>query len=405
MIGNEPNLGRFWFPTFNAERYDRVGGDLRGGARGELRRAEGGQPEHRRDRPRGRRRAATTARARRGTRSRRCASSRPSATHTARAAARSRSWTTSRCIRTRSSTRIRRTRAAPWPNVGRRRTSTARSRRSGTRFNGTAQPTFEEAGVQRAQSGAPVQVDARRGGLADGHARACAGYFGSENTADRRRGDAGAVLQAVVQRYACDPHVAALLFFHWIDEADRDRLPERRYRAPTDDEARGERGEGRDRDRLPGAAVAVAALDEGRRRDARRGSRRPATSSRSRRTRTRRSTATRRRRSRRSSGEAHRSSASTVKGRSRRTLSTGHQVQRHQAARTRARTTTAVKITAVAQPARRRDAEEGTEADRRRRTAATTDGLKRVAVISDTHLPRASRRLPARCVELCRAPT
>jgi hypothetical protein len=30
--------------------------------------------------------------------------------------------------------------------------------------------------------------------------------------------------KSIVRRYACDPRVAALLFFHWIDEADRDRL-------------------------------------------------------------------------------------------------------------------------------------------------------------------------------------
>jgi hypothetical protein len=54
--------------------------------------------------------------------------------------------------------------------------------------------------------------------------RGLAGYFGSETTPPIDEATQARYYKSVVERYACDPHVAALLFFHWIDEADRDRL-------------------------------------------------------------------------------------------------------------------------------------------------------------------------------------
>ena len=54
--------------------------------------------------------------------------------------------------------------------------------------------------------------------------RGMAGYFGSENTPPVDEATQARYYKSIVQRYACDSHVAALFFFHWIDEADRDRM-------------------------------------------------------------------------------------------------------------------------------------------------------------------------------------
>jgi hypothetical protein len=54
--------------------------------------------------------------------------------------------------------------------------------------------------------------------------RGLPGYVGTENTPTIDEATQAAYYKQVIQRYACDNHVAALLFFHWIDEADRDRL-------------------------------------------------------------------------------------------------------------------------------------------------------------------------------------
>jgi hypothetical protein len=111
---------------------------------------------------------------------------------------------------------------APWPQV-----SVANLDRAEQAFwdgfNGTAQPTFEEAGLQRAQSGAPVKWLLDEAGWQT-DTRGMAGYFGSENTPTIDEATQAQYYRQVIQRYACDNHVAALLFFHWIDEADRDRL-------------------------------------------------------------------------------------------------------------------------------------------------------------------------------------
>jgi hypothetical protein len=111
---------------------------------------------------------------------------------------------------------------APWPQV-----SVANLDRAEQAFwdgfNGTAQPTFEEAGVQRAQSGAPVRWLLDEAGWQT-DTRGLPGYFGTENTPTIDEATQALYYKQVIQRYACDNHVGALLFFHWIDEADRDRL-------------------------------------------------------------------------------------------------------------------------------------------------------------------------------------
>lgn len=101
VIGNEPNLGNFWFPTYNANK------TIASAATYEAALAASYDALKAVDQnidviglavsPKG-----DDRRARRATRFHRCASSKRSATHTGRAAGRSRSWTTSRFIPTRS---------------------------------------------------------------------------------------------------------------------------------------------------------------------------------------------------------------------------------------------------------------------------------------------------------------
>jgi hypothetical protein len=88
-------------------------------------------------------------------------------------------------------------------------------------FKGTAQPTFQESGARNAQGAVRWILD-EAGWQTD--TRKLPGYFGNENTPPVDEAAQARYYKSIVQRYACDPHVAALLFFHWIDEADRDRL-------------------------------------------------------------------------------------------------------------------------------------------------------------------------------------
>jgi hypothetical protein len=112
---------------------------------------------------------------------------------------------------------------ALWPNVGVPNLDRA-EQAFWDAFNGTAQPTFQESGPQQTQDGAPPVrwILDEAGWQTD--TRNLPGYFGSENTPPVDEATQARYYKSVVQRYACDPHVAALLFFHWIDEADRDRL-------------------------------------------------------------------------------------------------------------------------------------------------------------------------------------
>jgi hypothetical protein len=87
-------------------------------------------------------------------------------------------------------------------------------------FNGTGQPTFAEDGVSAAafvkwildETGWQTNTDNRPG------------YFGAENTKTVDEATQAAYYTDIVNRYQCDPHVSMLMFFHWIDEADRGRL-------------------------------------------------------------------------------------------------------------------------------------------------------------------------------------
>ncbi len=112
---------------------------------------------------------------------------------------------------------------AAWPNV-----SVANLDRAQQAFwdgfNGTAQPTFAESGLSLTQASAPPVrwILDEAGWQTD--TRGLPGYFGNENTPPVDESTQGRYYKSVVQRFACDSRVAALFFFHWIDEADRDRL-------------------------------------------------------------------------------------------------------------------------------------------------------------------------------------
>jgi hypothetical protein len=100
-------------------------------------------------------------------------------------------------------------------------------------FHGTAQPTFAESGVHNGHSAAPpVRWILDEAGWQTG-TRGLPGYFGHENTPTITEATQARYYRSVVQRYVCDPRVAALLFFHWIDEGDRDRFQTGLVRADT----------------------------------------------------------------------------------------------------------------------------------------------------------------------------
>jgi hypothetical protein len=110
----------------------------------------------------------------------------------------------------------------PWPNVGVANLDRAQQA-FWDGFNRTAQPTFQESGGKNAQNTSAVRWILDEAGWQT-DTRNLPGYFGNENTPPVDEATQARYYKTIVQRYSCDPHVAALLFFHWIDEGDRDRL-------------------------------------------------------------------------------------------------------------------------------------------------------------------------------------
>ena len=111
---------------------------------------------------------------------------------------------------------------ASWPNVGVPNLDRAQQA-FWDGFKGTAQPTFQESGARKAQVPPAVRWILDEAGWQT-DTRKLPGYFGNENTPPVDEAAQARYYKSIVRRYACDQHVAALLFFHWIDEADRDRL-------------------------------------------------------------------------------------------------------------------------------------------------------------------------------------
>jgi hypothetical protein len=107
-----------------------------------------------------------------------------------------------------------------WPNVGVVNLDRAQQA-FWDAFNGTAQPTFQEPGSRSAQSTAPfVRWILDEAGWQT-NTQDLPGYDGTENVPTIDEATQARYHAAIVSRVACDPHVAARLFFHWIDEASR----------------------------------------------------------------------------------------------------------------------------------------------------------------------------------------
>jgi hypothetical protein len=86
-------------------------------------------------------------------------------------------------------------------------------------FKGTAQPDLpgERAPGDAQHVGPAVRWFLDEAGWQT-DTRKLSGYSGKENTPPVDEAAQARYYKSIVQRYACDPHVAALLFFHWIDE-------------------------------------------------------------------------------------------------------------------------------------------------------------------------------------------
>ena len=92
-------------------------------------------------------------------------------------------------------------------------------------FHGTAQPTFQETGARTSSTGAGgfIQWVFDESGWQT-YTSNLAAYTGSENTQTVDESTQAQYYAELIGRYSCDPRVQMLLFFHWIDESDRDRL-------------------------------------------------------------------------------------------------------------------------------------------------------------------------------------
>jgi len=91
-------------------------------------------------------------------------------------------------------------------------------------FHGTGQPLFMENGPRASASGGPfVQWVFDESGWQT-YTSNFAAYVGSENTRTVSEETQAQYYAEIIGRFSCDPRVSMLLFFHWIDEYDRDRL-------------------------------------------------------------------------------------------------------------------------------------------------------------------------------------
>ena len=110
----------------------------------------------------------------------------------------------------------------PWPNAG--IPNLARVKQAvWDAFHGTAQPTFEEAGMPRG----PVRTLKLRlnevgwqVGIPPAHRGA---YHGKESVVTTDEGNQAAIYGNLIPLLACDPAVKSALFFNLIDEANLDR--------------------------------------------------------------------------------------------------------------------------------------------------------------------------------------
>src|SRR3954462_13704194 len=222
VVGNEPNLGRFWFPTFNADgsiasaaTYEAAlaaSYDALKAVRSEIDVIGIAVSPRGDDRPGSARNTISPVRFIKavGDAYRKSRRTRPIMDNAG-------------LHPYPSSNTYGPTRGASWPNVSVPNLDRAQQA-FWDGFHATAQPTFQESAAGNAQPAGPAVrwVLDEAGWQTD--TRTLPGYFGTENTPPVDEAAQARYYQQTVQRYACDPHVAALLFFHWIDEADRDRL-------------------------------------------------------------------------------------------------------------------------------------------------------------------------------------
>ena len=109
-----------------------------------------------------------------------------------------------------------------WPNVG--IPNLARIKQTmWDAFHGTAQPTFEEAGMPRG----PVRTLKLRlnevGWQVSIPPASRGAYFGRESVVTTDEGTQAAIYGNLIPLMACDPAVKSVLFFNLVDESDLDR--------------------------------------------------------------------------------------------------------------------------------------------------------------------------------------
>jgi hypothetical protein len=109
----------------------------------------------------------------------------------------------------------------PWPNAG--IPNMARIKQAvWDAFNGTGQPTFEEAGAPRVLRTLKLRLNEVGWQVAIPPASQGA-YFGKESVVTTDEGTQAAIYGNLIPFLACDPAVKSVLFFNLVDEANLDR--------------------------------------------------------------------------------------------------------------------------------------------------------------------------------------
>ena len=109
----------------------------------------------------------------------------------------------------------------PWPNAG--IPNLARVKQAvWDAFNGTGQPTVEEAGMPRVRRTLKLRLNEVGWQVAIPPASR-SHYFGKESVVTTDEGTQAAIYGNLIPLIACDPAVKSVLFFNLIDEANLDR--------------------------------------------------------------------------------------------------------------------------------------------------------------------------------------
>jgi hypothetical protein len=109
----------------------------------------------------------------------------------------------------------------PWPNAG--IPNLARVKQAvWDAFNGTGQPTFEEAGMPRVRRTLKLRLNEVGWQVTIPPANRGA-YFGKESVVTTDEGTQAAIYGNLIPFLACDPVVKSVLFFNLVDEPNLDR--------------------------------------------------------------------------------------------------------------------------------------------------------------------------------------